>query len=158
MEHFENISAEEIKVLQGAFPLITVLIAGADGNIDVDEKYWAGKIAHIRTYAKPDQMNAFYEEMQPGFQSALESLIDAMPKDLAEREQKVSADLKSVNPVLAKLSPETAYIMYKGYLSFAEHVAKASGGFMGFFSVDSNEKKLLGLDMITPIEAPPEEV
>lgn len=156
MEHFENISAEDISVLQGAFPLITVLIAGADGKIDVDEKYWAGKIAHIRTYAKPDQMNEFYESMQPGFQTALETLITDLPKDLKERETAVSAKLTTVNSILAKLKPETAYTMYKGYLSFAEHVAKASGGFMGFFSVDSSEKKLLGLDMITPIEAPPE--
>jgi len=36
-------------------------------------------------------------------------------------------------------------------LSFAEHIAKASGGIMGFFSVNAAEAKLIQLPMLHPI-------
>ena len=39
------LSAEEISLLKDAHAYITVLIAGADGNIDADELSWADKIA-----------------------------------------------------------------------------------------------------------------
>ncbi|MFZ1581728.1 MAG: hypothetical protein WAT26_11320, partial [Saprospiraceae bacterium] len=59
--------------------------------------------------------------------------------------------LASLNPVLAKMEPFYAYKLYQGFLSFASHVAKSSGGIMGFFTINPAEAKLVKLPMLTPI-------
>ena len=40
---------------------------------------------------------------------------------------------------------------YKGFVSFAERIAKASGGILSFFTIGPEEKKWIGLPMLTPI-------
>ena len=50
LEHFSNLNEDETKQLLDALPLITVLIAGADGNFEKDEMDWAEKVTHIRSY------------------------------------------------------------------------------------------------------------
>ena len=59
--------------------------------------------------------------------------------------------LYTSNPVLATLHPSIGAILYKGYVSFAERIAKASGGILSFFTIGPEEKKWIGLPMLTPI-------
>ncbi|MBK8391868.1 MAG: hypothetical protein IPL23_22440 [Saprospiraceae bacterium] len=61
--------------------------------------------------------------------------------------------MEEVNPILGKLDHLVALHLYKSYTSFAKHVAKASGGVLGFFSIGPNESNLITLPMITPIIA-----
>jgi len=41
---FEGLNAEESELIIDAVPLVTILIAGADGNIDPEETAWSKKI------------------------------------------------------------------------------------------------------------------
>ena len=149
--NFENISSENFEKLRSAIAKITVYIAGADNNIDVEETAWAGKLTDIRSYAGPDILNEFYTKVGEDFSDVLTNMIKDLPSDNALRAKQLSNDIAELNPILASLSNEVGAAMYKSYTSFAKHVAKASGGFLGFGSISREEKKLIGLDMLNEI-------
>ena len=148
---FENLSQEQYNELKSSLPLITILIAGADGDIDAQELNWAEKLTHIRSYAQPDLLNHFYEDVEKGFHEELESLIQSMPSDIDTRQDQISKRLAGLNKIFALLPNEVAYGLYESLTSFAEHIAKASGGFLRFGSVSHEEKEWIDLPMITPI-------
>jgi len=150
-EYFKVLSAEEFGQLKDAIALITVYIAGADGDIDEDETKWAEKVTNIRSYNLPEGLRGFYAEVGEEFADKLEHLKSTLVT-VEQRNETAEANLAALNPILAKLSPKLGTELYKSYKSFAKHVAKASGGFLGFFSIGPKEAALLDLEMITPIE------
>ena len=154
---FRNLTAEEYNKLKDSISLITILIAGADNNIDAGETEWAEKLARIRSYSLPDELKPFYQDVGENFHGRLHELIDGLPGDVTTRTAEIHSKLNQLNPVLAKIHPEHGAILYDSFLSFAKHVAKASGGFLRFFSISSEEKALLNLDPITPIYYTPEQ-
>lgn len=147
-----NLTLAENDKLKKAISLITVLISGADGNIEREELTWAKKIAGVREYGPPSKLHGFYQEVGVDYEETVNGLIDTLPNDTAERTAEISERLAELNPILAKLDNPTAHAYYKSFTSFAEHVAKATGGFMGFFSVSAEEKSLMNLPMINVIE------
>ena len=148
---FSNINEDEYRQLVKAIAKITVFIAGADDNIDEDEREWAQKLTEIRSYVTPEELNEFYKDVGATFGSDVDSLIQRLPSDTKERTQILADELESLNKIMSKLPSKTGADLYKSYTSFSKHVAKASGGFLRFFSVSKEEKNLMGLDMITPI-------
>ncbi len=154
MKHFENISNEELQILENAISQITLLIAVSDGDVNKEEIDWASKLVHIRTYSGDNSLLAFYEEVEANFNIKLNDLIKNSPKESEACKAYLSEKLADVNPVLAKLDPETAYHLYKSYLTLAKSIAKASGGILGFGAISHNEAHLITLSMITPIAQP----
>jgi hypothetical protein len=151
------LTTEQITLLKDAHAYITVLIAGADGNIDEAELSWAEKIAEIRTYAGDERLNEFHEEVNKEIADKIKQLVAALPSDPASRNQVISETLSGLNPILAALNPSIGAYLYKGYVSFAERIAKASGGVLSFFTIGPEERKWVGLPMITPITFNPDE-
>jgi hypothetical protein len=154
MKHFENLSQEDLVALENAVPQIAVLIAGADGKIDVKEEIWAEKVTAIRGFAGDKWLNDFYDEVHANFAIRFRDLIKHLPTETAKRQEALSTELEKINPILAKLEAETAFKLYKSFKSYADQVAHASGGILGFHSVSHDEEVWLGLPMITPIEEP----
>lgn len=154
MRHFENISQEELQILENAISQIALLIAISDGAINKEEIDWASKLVHIRTYSGDKSLIHFYEEVQANFKIKLNDLIKNSPKDSEACKTFLIEKIAQVNPILAKLNHETAYDLYKSYLTLARSVAKASGGILGFGSISKKEAKLIELHMITPIAKP----
>ena len=150
-EYFNDLTGEEYQKLKKAITWITVLIAGADGKIDEKEKEWAEKLANIRSYSVPPLLIGYYQDVGSNFQVQLNDLIEALPEDTEQRNYQLSQYLSELNPILDKLDTEVGAQLYESFKSFAKHVAKASGGFLRFFSVSSEEKDLLDLKMINPI-------
>ena len=74
-----KLSSAQYQELKDALPLITILIAGADGKVDPQELNWAEKLTHIRTYANPEELNGFYEDVQTTFRGDLEKLMSSLP-------------------------------------------------------------------------------
>ncbi len=149
-EYFKVLSDAEFDQLKDAISLITVYIAGADGKIDEDELQWAEKITTIRGYSTPDGLKGFYEEVGLDFHDRVAKYVEDL-SDLEVRNRTVEQKLSELNPILAKLDTKLGAALYSSYTSFATHVAKSSGGFLGFFSIGPEEKAVLGLKMITPI-------
>jgi hypothetical protein len=154
MNHFENLSATECQQLEDAVSLIAVLIAGADGKIDILEETWATKLAHIRSFAGEKWLHDFYAAVDANFNIKFHDLVKHLPSETAERQTQISEKLTHINALLAKLDSKTAYKLYTSYISFAKSIAEASGGFMRLGSIGAEEKKWLSLPMITPIENP----
>lgn len=151
IQEFSGLNQDEQQLLVDAIPLVTILIAGADGNIDSNEIAWAERLTEIRGYAHPGNLNAYYDLVGKDFSQRLEAMINNLPKDTAARQAEVSNRLAALNAVLPKLEFNFAHRLYNSLTSFAEHVAKSSGGFLGFSSVSQEEAELINLPMIDPV-------
>ncbi len=66
-----------------------------------------------------------------------------------ERNKRISGELEKLNPIFPKLDQAFAKELYDSFLSFAEQVAKASGGGLGYAAVSPEEKEWAQLNMIT---------
>lgn len=150
-EHFNVLSAAEYGQLKDMISLITIYIANADGEVDEEETQWAEKITKIRSYNLPEDLRGYYSDVGEDFQDKIDALRTSLPKVQAERMSALEAKLAEINPVLAKLDSSLGAEIYTSFRSFAKHVAKASGGFLGFFSIGPKEAELIELPMITEI-------
>ena len=145
---FDALLPEEYQQLKDAIPLITILIAGADGKIDSDERSWAEKVTNIRSYSLPEEYRGYYLEIGEHFSDKLDRFIDDLPSETADRQLELSRRMAPLNAILSKLDAKVAAAMYDEWLSFAKHVARASGGFMKMWSISAEEKKWIKLPML----------
>jgi hypothetical protein len=145
ISEFRNLNKEEINLMLMAPALVAVLIAGAEGDIDKQEIDWGTKIAHFRA-SQPSLLQTYYQEVDKNFNDTLKEIIEAMPKDVTERSQKINQELQKLNNVFKKLDVSYAKEFYKSMLSFSKQIAKASGGIYG--SISPEEKKHLNLEVI----------
>ncbi len=151
IEHFENITPEEFKTLTDTIARITILVGGADGTLDKEEKEDAEKLTKIRSYANAESLHGFYKEVGNNFTETLDTEFDSLPGIVEDRANILVERIKLVNDILPKLDQPIGHELYKSYVSFAEHVAKCSGGFLDFLSVSKAEDKWMHLDMINPL-------
>lgn len=151
-KELESLSAEDQQVLMDAVPYITILVAGADGEIDVKEIEWSEKLTKIRSFSYEEDMRPFYKKVGLHYEDRLHQLMDSLPKDKDPRNQAISQELAKLNDILPKLDHFYARHYYQSLKSFADHVAHASGGVMGWLSVGFEEYKVVDLPMIDPIE------
>lgn len=149
IHEFKNLTEEESNLMLMTPALVTLLIAGAEGNIDEKEIDWGTKITHFRANEHSVIQN-YYQESDKNFNETLKKLIEVMPDDVTERSDRINGELKKLNSILPKLDPEFSNLFYKSLLSLSQHVAKASGGIWGFGSVSPEEKKYLDLHVIDP--------
>lgn len=148
----EVLTAEEKQIMIDAVPYITILVAGADGDIDPKEIESSGKITKIRSFSYEEDLRPFYKKVGEVYEQRFFSLLDELPNDVKERQQLISEELSKINAILPKLDHFYARLYYNSLKSFADHVAHASGGVMGFLSVGFEEYKVVDLPMIEPVE------
>ena len=145
------LNEEEKQELYDAIPVITLLVAGADGDIDDLELAKSEKITRIRGFSGDEGLQEFYDHIGTDYHDRLQRWLKVVPQDTDERTAELSARLEKLNPILAKLDVEWGAKLYKSFTSFAKHVARASGGFLGIGSVNNAEAHVMGLPMLTPI-------
>ncbi len=151
MTQFEMLTQDEKELMLDAIPLITLLIAYADGEMDDKERTWAEKITNIRSYSNHDSLTGYYEKVGKNYQEKLDHMLATLPKDNEQRLTEISERLSRLNSVLPKLDQVFAWRFYTSLVSFAKHVAKSHGGFLGWSSIGSEEKKYIGLNMIEEV-------
>ena len=151
LDNLKHLSEDEQQELFDAIPVITLLIAGADGNIEDEELAWSEKITTIRGYSGSESLQPFYDKVGEDYSERLDRWKAVVSKDTAERNADLSARISKLNPILAKLDPELGAEFYKSFTSFAKHVAKATGGIFGIGSISKEEAALIDLPMLTPI-------
>ena len=154
---FEGLTTEESALVVDAIPLVTILIAGADGKIDTAEVAWSKKLTEIRTYAHPDLLNDYYIEVGKTFMDRLNHYIGELPETPAQRNNLISDKLVGINSIFPKMAPIVAKRFHTSLTTFALHVAKASGGWLGFGSISKAEKAWIDLPMLdVPVYVEPE--
>ena len=88
---FSSISQAHSDQLKSAPSLITILVAGADGNIDSQELNWAEKLTRIRSYSDAtESLNGYYAEVDASFSEDFETALKELPQELSAREAAIS--------------------------------------------------------------------
>lgn len=146
--HYEQLSLREIEILKQAPALVTVMVAGSDGNYDEDEIDKALDIARWKKFTARPDLISYYDEVRPHFKEEVRLLQQELPKDTNERYRILSERLKHLNPILYKLDKPFAEQYYASLRELARHVAEASGGVLGYLSVGYNESKVITLPMV----------
>jgi len=143
----DQLSEEEVNFLAKCPAVVTVLIAGADQHIDNSEKNWATKLVHYRTFTSDPLLNEYYRRVEEHFEENLSELLEKW--DPSNAEESLSQELANAKPILEKLDDEYAEMIRKSWRSLAKKVAEASGGLLGFGSINAAEEHLIDLPMLS---------
>ena len=146
----EKLTEEESKLIYSGPILVTILIAGADDNIDKNEKEKALLMANFnyQTFVFEPKIEAFYKEVSKNFMSKMTNLLNSLPPKAKERNPAISELLGQINTIWPKLDQEFALLYYESLKFLADTVAKASGGVLGVGKIGKEEKKWLALEML----------
>lgn len=155
-KYFDTITSDERKILKDTFVYITLLIASAENKLTAAEKEEAIKTIKVRGYEANSLFSEFYDEINESFASDLEhaSVEHSISRDAIDY---YSRKISLVNDVLEKLPSYVARQLYKDYRRFSHRIANADGGILGFAKVSIEERNVMDLPMIHPIEADDEE-
>lgn len=145
-----KISDQERKLLVDAPVLITLLIAGADGEFNKKEEDWAEKVVGFRKETAHYTLHYYYELVGEKFHEKLEHYHNLYGK-MANRNDVIKAELSNLKPILAKLDEHYREKLIESFRSFAKQIAEAGGGILGFFSKSKEEESLMKLEMFDNI-------
>jgi len=145
---FEPLREDEREVLLDAPVLVAILIAGADGKIDKSEKKQAVDIARTKQSRAREQLSEYFKIVGERFEDRFFKLVDELPADTEERNQKVSIELRKLNFILPKIDKNFGIKLHASLKDLAKKIAEASGGVLGYLSVSYEEAKLMELRMI----------
>jgi hypothetical protein len=151
IKSIEALSENERNFLKDVPVWITILIAGADNQIDDNETEWAQKIIRFRAYTAEPELLDYYHEVGKEFNEKLMEQVKhaSKIKENADiRNKKILGRLSQLNEIFEKIDKDTAVALYESYRSFAMHVAKASGGAFGMGSIKPEEQKWLELETV----------
>ena len=148
MKIFEKLAKDELQLLLDAPILVTILIGGADGNLDEDEISWGSKLAHIRSNTKNSFLQDYYEMAAENFETRLDEIVKTFPEDTEERNEEISEILSNLNETYKKLDRNFVEELNKSLRSFAHQVAESSGGILGFGAESYQEHQWVDLSML----------
>jgi hypothetical protein len=145
---FNNLTDSQIELLLKAPILVSILIAGADGEIDKNEIKHSILVTEDKQAIPKNKLSRYYKEVSQDFEDKLKIILASYPKKSGERNLMIEAELKELNDILSKIDQEFAVLLYNSYKEIAQKVAQSSGGVLGFNSVGIEEAKLVELPMI----------
>ena len=146
---FSELTEEEVELLYQVPALATILIAGADDDIDILEKQVAEELTHLKSTTSEPKLHEYYEKVSDTFRKDLETLISELPGSAKFRNPYIREQLTHINVIFDKVPPLFANDFYRHIKQIAKCVAEASGGVMGYLSVSNDEAKaLINLEMI----------
>ena len=148
LKEFEELREDEVDLMLSVPILVSVLIAGADGNIDQKEKKEAILLAHAKHHHVTKQLAGYYQLVGQNFEEKLLTCIARTSDNLDIRNGDLIQELRKLNLILPKLEKHFAIKFYASIEDWAKRIAEASGGIMGYMSVTYEEAKLLTLKMI----------
>ena len=154
LEGFQNLASEELDALIATPLWITILLGGADGKIDGEERDWSERLVYAHTYAKPHVLNPYYAIVVHDFLGKLDRTLTELPTDPAARNEALAYKIGAVNPILQKLDTRLGAALYKSFVGLAAETAKASGGFLRIGAVSAAEQQWVKLPMLAPILPP----
>ncbi|MBX2898906.1 MAG: hypothetical protein KF775_04625 [Cyclobacteriaceae bacterium] len=143
-----KLTAQEIELLHKAPVLVSILIAGADGNIDNKEIKRAISLTESKQKKSKLRLSDFYTEVATDFEDKIRIVIQSLPSQVEKRTAEIAGQLSVLEPVLRKLSNELAIEFYQSLREIAKAIAESSGGMLGLNSIGDEEEPLLTLPMI----------
>ncbi|MBS1488456.1 MAG: hypothetical protein JST43_12785 [Bacteroidetes bacterium] len=148
MGAISRLSAEDQEFLMKAPILVSILIAGADGQIDRNEIREGIKQAKRGQNTTSPDLKELYDEVSTDFEDKLKIVLQGYPVKGSLRNEAITQELILLNDLWPKLEGAFAKLYYQSLLDLALNVAQSSGGILGLNSVGSDEAKYIKLPMI----------
>jgi hypothetical protein len=148
IEEFKHLDESEQDLLFMVPVWVSILIAGADNNVDKKELKSASQLAQTKIEEGSDITKAYFAEVAATFENNMKGYMALLPKLKEERSKVIISKLEALNDIFPKLDREFAIELYRCLKEFALNVAQASGGVFGLFSISDEEGKFLNLNMI----------
>jgi tellurite resistance protein len=148
LNHILNLSDEEKALILNAPLYVSLLIAGADGHIDSDEKNRAIELIHTKTFSERYELREMYKTLDHNAAEEIRKMIAALPENTDERNKFLSDMLARLNNLFPKLDQSFAISLYENLRQFAHYVATSDGGWWGVGSVGPAEKVYVKLPML----------
>lgn len=147
--YLKDLSEDDKLALKKIPALVTILVGGADDNLD-EKEIKMGKISsEFRKEHGEVLVHDYFEWVSKDYVSIFETEWNHY-KSLAveERTEKISGVLTSVNDILQKIDKKYAHALVTSWRGLARAVANTSGGILGKLTMSNEEKFLIGLDML----------
>lgn len=148
MEIFDKLAKDDLQLLLDAPALITILIGSADGHLDEDEIMGGHNAALIKGTNEERILHSYYQRVSENFDDRVKYFITKLPEDYKVRNEEISKKLEGLNKVYKSLDQNFVEELNESLRSFAEQVAKSSGGILGFGAESYEEKQWVQLSMI----------
>ncbi len=150
----EHLSASEKQLIHDAPLLVTVLLAGADGDFHTSEIKKAVKIIHIKTYSEGKDVRGVYKDIDAHSEEMIDELIHSLPTIPNERTQILKDKLSALNHIFPKIDHVFASDLFKSLRELAFYVSRAHDTELGIGYHSTQEKHLIHLDFIHEPKAP----
>jgi hypothetical protein len=149
VKELEHLSEEQRSLVFRTPALLSVLVAGADHDIDQKEIVHAIKAVHYRSLLENDFLQEYYRAIEERFEHETYHIIQKFEGQPEEREAYIVEELTGLNDILPKIERRYAAILLENWKSLAKSVAKSAGGFLGFETISLAESHFIDLKMIT---------
>lgn len=146
--HISKLHRDEQELVKKAPLLVSILVAGADGEVDSEEINRTVQLIHTKSFSESSDIRHLYREIDHDVEPALTAILKGLPTDVVEREKRLSEELEGLNSILAKLDPQIATDFYNSLKGFALRVAQTSGGILGMGPLGHHEKEMIKLPML----------
>lgn len=148
LEHINTLTDQEKDIIIHSPMYVSVLIAGADGDITDGEKHRILELIHTKTFSEKYELKELYQTLDHDAGHELRQLLAELPEDKDERSRILSDKLARLNQIMPKLEHRFQIHLYKSLRQFAHYIAHADGGFWGVGAVKHSENEFLKLPMI----------
>lgn len=146
--HISKLHRDEQELIKKAPLLVSILVAGADGEIEADEIQNVAKLIHTKSFSEVSDIRHLYNEIDHDVEATFNAIIKGLPTDSEERELRVSEELAGLNPIMPTTDAQVAHDFYNSLKKFALHMAQSSGGVLGMLRVNHHEKEIIKLPML----------
>lgn len=146
--HISKLHRDEQELVKKAPLLVSILVAGADGEVDDAEIERTVSLIHTKAFSETSDIRHLYKEIDHDVELKLKEILSQLPKEMVEREKVLTEELKGLNVIFTKLESHLAIDLYKSLKNFGLRVAQTSGGVFGMNTVKYHEGEMAKLPML----------
>jgi hypothetical protein len=148
LDHIHHLSEEEKNLVLQAPVYVSLLIAGADGHVQLEEQQRILELVHTKTFSEQYELRALYAELDHDLAAHLRQMLVSLPENTEERQDMLSGLLQRLNLIFPQLEKHFARQLFKSLREFAHYIAHADGGFWGISAVSDAERQWIKLPML----------
>ncbi|MBM3919907.1 MAG: hypothetical protein FJ347_01615 [Sphingomonadales bacterium] len=146
----KHLTADEQQIVTNSPLYVSLLIAGADGNFDTDEKKRIVELVHIKTFTERFELQNLYKNLNNDSEEQIRNMISSLPENTDERNTILSELIARLNDIFPKLDASFSVQLYSSLRQFAVYISTADGGWWGISAVSDAEKAFVKLPMLNP--------
>lgn len=143
LSSISTLSEDDQDLLFKAPAVVTILIAGADKDIDKKEEMQGRKLVNYRTFTSDIFLHEYYEAAHQVFDANMTDLMSVWTPETGP--ESMSKALTDIGTVVAKLPEDHAESLKSSLRSLATKVAEADGGFLHMGGVSAEERAVIDL-------------